>query len=789
MSAAKKLQLPWRSFGLLILIIPAVLLALLTYQLWLEYDATHRVLEHDRATKAENISKQSAEILNQIISEIQRQTDAAAELITQKTLHKIDASNSGELDAVANRLASLSVVCDNDEPAKKMNGVTPFKCSALSDAQLAKFAQPDANPSSLYVTQIYGSAVAFDKGIVESEGSALWSTYFYRMGDGLVHKNLNDIDYTNEKDSGTKWFHQILKDQQNGWANPYNDEAGDTYMITYSSIIKSGEDGKGIGVVTVDISINQLEIIIEKLIDGYDGFGALTFSNGLYLYHPERDYVKDGLTLKDVGLKKKDPNREIVAELAARGEGKTLSHVSTTTGEQSWLIVSPIKSSGWSLQNTFFKDSFYTEKDYDVRRSSEILLFSAVVLLTCWLYAIVCNFIGWSTIKLWGLSLLLSVMLIVGISNLWDLALNGTKPKNSTDESIRSMQTIENIKESYLSKLNGSRAHDDLIITVPTGIYIETIDLKDANVANISGRVWQVFKNVCNDACKINCDGRLIDTADCLDCKKTCKAKLNELENAGILFGRAKSVKLTELPRQINEEGSLVVSWVFQAEIASDFDHSRYPLEVEYLDVSIRSASSSNNVLLVPDVASYKFGSNRKTGLSKQMLVPGWEVFRTYFSLKKVDEAKPTFGMKQDFDKEAFNELHVKVGLKRIFVDAFISNLTPLIVVAIILFSVTLLPKNIDISRVLGVCVSVFFVIVFAHLAIRRNIATGEIFYLEYFFFTIYIALLLVPLDAFREALGVRNKILEFRNGLIYKVVYWPSVLCAFYVVTAFKFY
>jgi hypothetical protein len=178
----------------------------------------------------------------------------------------------------------------------------------------------------------------------------------------------------------------------------------------------------------------------------------------------------------------------------------------------------------------------------------------------------------------------------------------------------------------------------------------------------------------------------------------------------------------------------------------------------------------------------------QKPGLDANIFIPGWEITDTFFMLKRGDE-NTNFGVERNFDQEKFPYLNYEIGVKRVFVDAFISNLTPLIVVAIILFSVLLLPVDIDISRILGVCVSVFFVVVFAHLAIRRNISIGEIFYLEYFFFVIYFAILAVPVNAFRVALKIPSKIFGYKDGLIPKVIYWPTVLGIFFIITVLKFY
>jgi len=821
-STVEKLQLPWASSGLFFLVLPALLFAALSVWSWSNYSDHNDYLELEKAKIPEARTKTAASILDSMIARIQLRTDTMAEEISAMNIQQLNNEQICTLNNMAQSLTRLRVSCAVNEALGRGENPT---CKVGEDAlayslddeadsgENVQVSQSDCYTQSResaktvglgsrgegeYTTHVYGSAVAFASDVIIKDVTSLWSTYYYRDDGELQQSDLHadkegkEKDYTLEKtadgkpNKGNEWYYRSVNTKQNYWVDPYPDDAGKTYMITYSALIRRGEGGEIIGVLTADISINHLERIIEELITGYDGFGALTYGNGLYVYHPERNYVKKHRDLAYVAKQKNDNDRYRVEELAKAGQGQTISHVSTTTGEQSWLVVEPVPSSGWSLQNTFFKDSFYSKSESDERRRNEIVLFSSLMLFVVFFVGVILNAIGWGVVSIWMLSLLISAMLIAGIGNTWDLALNATKPKNGGDEVIDSIQSVEKKSNSYLKQLNGGDIARQAVIEIPTGIFVQTIELKDANLVNVSGRVWQVHQRNCVLECGEFCEGE--ENTGCKQCGERCNGELDSIEKTGIQFGSAKNVKFTQLPRETNENGDTVLSWWFQADIVSEFDYSRYPLEVEYLDIYVSPASVKSNVLLVPDVASYKFGSNRKAGLSEDIFVPGWEVFRSYFTLKPAGNAKPTFGMAQSFDNEQFNELHFKVGLKRIFVDAFISNLTPLIVVAIILFSVALLPRSIDISRILGICVSVFFVVVFSHLAIRRNISTGEIFYLEYFFFAIYAALLLVPVDAFRDTLGIESKTFDYKNGLVYKVLYWPSLLGIFYLVTVFKF-
>jgi len=218
-------------------------------------------------------------------------------------------------------------------------------------------------------------------------------------------------------------------------------------------------------------------------------------------------------------------------------------------------------------------------------------------------------------------------------------------------------------------------------------------------------------------------------------------------------------------------------------------DYSRYPLEVEHLNLQLLPAESDRMVVLVPDLDAYKLmAASLLPGLDKAIFLAGWDFSGTFFELRE-ERHNTDFGIKRNLDHEILPTLYYHIGIQRVFVDAFISNLTPLIIVAIILFALALLPREIEIGRVLSICAAVFFIVVFSHLDIRKNIPSGEIFYLEYFFFVIYFCILMVPLNAFRLAMGLPSRLFEYKDGLVVQAAYWPSVLGIFFMVTACKFY
>jgi hypothetical protein len=586
----------------------------------------------------------------------------------------------------------------------------------------------------------------------------LHSSYLSKSGakGALEYLQIANLyDYTQPK---YDWY-GVAMARGNRWGEPYWDEAGKTYMTTYSAVFYATDPASGRkvpnGVVTIDISMSQIKNIIEALDIGASGFGALTTRDGNYLYHPNHDYVQGHLNIRDVARQKNDPDRLQVAKMAANGQRGIIDHISTTTGEASWLIIEPVPVSGWSLQNTFIKDDL--DIDVDSRRQRIIwILISAMVfiaLLAAWVLKVHLD----SPVRIWILTAIISLLLVAGVSLIWDLALTYHASGKTVGVKVSDKATLRTVMNTY-QKTSADRK---LIppIFIPTGLYIDSTEFNISNNILVTGRLWQKYS-------------------------RDYPEKLAK----GIQFGRAKSVRIEKIASYPVENGE-VLQWSFQAELRQPLDYSRYPLEVGLLSMQILPLATDQNIVLVPDLDAYKLTTaTLLPGLDKAVFLPGWKLVETFFVLRPT-QRDTDFGIKRNFDQETLPTLYYEIGIKRIFIDAFISNLTPLIIVAIVLFGLVLVCSQIEVGRVMSICVAVFFVVVFSHLDIRKNISIGEIFYLEYFFFVIYLAIIVVPMDAFRITLRIPSRFFEFQNGLLGKVIYWPIILGAFFVITALKFY
>src|SRR5207302_6867480 len=117
-----------------------------------------------------------------------------------------------------------------------------------------------------------------------------------------------------------------------------------------------------------------------------------------------------------------------------------------------------------------------------------------------------------------------------------------------------------------------------------------------------------------------------------------------------------------------------------------------------------------------------------------------------------------TFGGEGVRAHEPDLELSFNVVLKRKFLDPFVSRVLPMFVVAVLLFAVLYVGSKREHSRsdlvgfkavgVVGSCTGLFFVVTAQHISLHSSIGSDRIVYFEYFYFTTYLVLMGVCVNA-----------------------------------------
>lgn len=605
---------------------------------------------------------------------------------------------------------------------------------------------------------LYGGGIAFEPHGFDPD-RRLYAPYYKKSSEnGNLELVMIDesYDYTEPQH---EWYSTAIAKNKPWWVESFWGEASQRFLTSYSAVFFKNDPIDGTktpaGVVIFTISMDKIKKLINSLELGPSGFGALVSQKGIYLYHPNNDYVISRKNILDVAKEKKDKDRLLLAEKAARGESGIMNHVSTTTGRVSWLTYAPIPRVGWSLHNTFLKD--------DIPINVDTLRHQLFQMIVAWLVflaasgALVSRIHQGNIRGIWGLSLTGTLFIILGVGLLWTIALIYNPIKRNDGIKIFDATVLQKIMNEDTNR--SKEKHLPAPVYVPTGVFIESMRFSGPDDIFMSGYIWQKY-----------------DASFPQDVKKK------------ITIAKATNVFIREAHRESSHDYE-IIKYYFEAEIQQNFNHKKYPLEQELITICIFQEELNHNIVLVPDIDSYEIrGSSNLPGIDNDAFLAGWKLTNSFYELQQRD-MNTNFGLYHNAAGENHPTLHYNIRIQRNFIDAFISNLTPIIIVAIMLFFLLMLSNRLDAAQVFSICVAMFFVIVFSHIDIRRKISVGEIFYLEYFYFLTYGAILYASLNAVGIMLESKWRLFRAGNDLIPRALFWPTLYSLIFIVTFFMFY
>jgi hypothetical protein len=628
-------------------------------------------------------------------------------------------------------------------------------------ARLAGFL--GANP------RLHGASAAFAAHAFAPD-RRLYAPYLYRKDGGLELVRLEELsDYV----GGSQEWYSGAFEQGSHWSSPYLDEAGETLMTTYSSRFSGpGSGGEGAvpgtaqGVVTADLSMDEVKRMVESLDLGVGGFGAVTSKDGVYLYHPRSDYVLARRTLLDLAEEHGDEELRRLAERLLAGEQPKglIDRVGATTGERAWLVIAPVEATGWSLQVTYLLSDLGLDTDTLRRQLMRITLAATVGLAA--LTLLVLRVDRAEPGRLWLASIATSLLAVGAIGALWHLSLAYGHVDAASGIRLLSRETLSQLQKRQTERARQLKQAPPLF--VPTGLLLDWARLT-ADGWQTAGTLWQRYG-----------------------------PEVPEALRSSPVVSPSEGFALTELARHRGNDGTEVVRWSFQASIPQHLDHASYPLDRTRLYIDLECPQVGTELIFVPDLAAYPLTNpTARPGLEESFHLRGWRLLRSFFAWVRLPAGADPLP-ERTIVREPPPTLRFSFDVQRSVLDASLSSLLPLLVVAMLLFSV-LVCSNLppEASSKLGtstalsleMCAALCFVVVFSHLDLRQKIVADEIVYLEYFYFILYLAILMVVATSILAAMGVGPRLLRRGHNLVAKLAFWPLTAALILLASLWKLY
>jgi hypothetical protein len=602
---------------------------------------------------------------------------------------------------------------------------------------------------------VIGVTVAFEPDAFE--GKKRYSPFFNKAR-GEFQFVEQSYDYTSRDLDAARWYTAVVDSGEARWSEPYFAEAAQTMLVDYGVPIRNDE-GAVVGIVDYAITLSDFTRIVDSISVGEAGYGFTYDQTGAILSHPNPAFL-----LENVFQLRDGKDEQILEALREQPEG-VVAYDSTYTYTFSWFFFRELKSTGWKSVLVFAEDDLLGASDEGRRKVIHIGIGIGLLLIA--LLALFQGVDGFNRRELWRMAALTSLVFVGNIVLIWNL--------NVTTDFSRFEHDVERVVNKTILKKYVDRYDDELhklvnarYRKVPTGIFVESYEVSSFE-ASIIGKLWMKYPK---DLYETTPPGFYFPDVSARETRGIVSTKLSEVEY----------------------DDYILVTWRFRVTLEQDFSYRQFPFEQNDVVVRILFPDFSKNILLVPDLDSYDIlDPSVRPGLNPAVSVPSSETIASFFTLGTT-EFKSTFGNARLV--KSYPTLMFHMGVKRVYLNPFIANIIPILIVALMVFVVLYVSSNEEGGRaglttmnVIQSSAGFLFILILAHVNERTRIETPEIAYIELFYFSMYLYITVETLALATMFRGVSWKLFRWQDNLALKLVFWPLLLAIWFAFTLARFY
>ncbi|MDN3292825.1 hypothetical protein QWM81_01945 [Streptomyces ficellus] len=363
--------------------------------------------------------------------------------------------------------------------------------------------------------------------------------------------------------------------------------------------------------------------------------------------------------------------------------------------------------------------------------------------------------------RLWLASAWTATVLLTGTVLIWYAAVTDTSHTLARGTLVTSMRDTD----AYLARHAPSQTHH---VRVPTGVFIQALRFTGPYDVEVSGYIWQRYAD-------------------------SVPAGIQR----GIVLPEADDSYQPRKVYDIHRDGEHVIGWYFNVKIRQVFDYRTYPLDEQDVWLRLWHPDFESRVQLVPDLAAYPpWRGPAAYGLDPDFVPGNWAVKTTSFSYD-TPRYSANFGQGRQYREEAHPELYFNMHMAREFASPLFGRIIPLAFIAVLAFaSLFVTTKNtrryplagFDGLTVVELAAAVLLVLNVDHNSAREATGSHGITYIDYVYFCLYFMIIGVVWNSLLLSRGPHLSLIQWRDNLAPKLLYWPVLAFLLCSVTALTF-
>lgn len=607
---------------------------------------------------------------------------------------------------------------------------------------------------------LQGVTIAFET-FSSGDSTGLFAPFYDKRQNRIIQLE-ERYDYTVDSVATNEWYNGPLDEKGPHWTDPYFASGAKLIVADYGLPFYLNGSSNPTGVISLTLDLKKLNSKMDSLAVGQTGTAMIFSETGNLVAHPISEYILD-ISLQSIA---EELGLEDMVDVILLTEDGLLEYT-RYSGKQAYAFYSQVPGVNWKILVVFNSADLLGNAHLLHRKLVKICLgLSAFVfLLLLLLIKVNAN----TREKLWYFSIYLSLVIVGNIMVMWYLNLNYDYSEGGDNEvfvdSRTSLASFINSENQKVMKLGLQK-----FIPVATGIFVEEFEFRDSYNVIIRGEVWQKWPK-----------------------------HLARFYDAGLRFpqealaGRTLITKISE-----EEEKNYVThTWTVKVMLKMPFDYSKYPFDVRDVKIEMMYPDVDSGILLVPDVDGYSdILPYSSPGINKDIYLNDSQLLSTQFSFDLVNY-HDRFGHKKFSGMNQFPIMKYSINLKRRLLNVLVMNIIPILVVASMIFLIFYSntkdkddKSGVSMMSAVQSCAGFFFVLLVAHIDLRRRLNTPSLTYIESFYLTMYVimALLAINVVAFIKSKNER-RFLHYQDNLLVKVSYWPVLLFTWMTITLLVFY